>query len=178
MKLAGKENNKPYGKRARFNKVVLSFVMGIVLGSVGTWAILGNTALSPTLIFNSSVPLEGSGTKDATSAEYIIVENQLAGDRVLIKEIALSASTWAVVHEDVEGIPGNALGAQRFDKGIHNGTIDLLRSTNFDQNYYVLLYRDDGDREFDLETDSLVVGGDGNPVRDIFQVIRIDRKIN
>lgn len=178
MKLAGKENNKSYGKGSGYSKVVLSFVVGIVLGSVGTWAILGNTALSPTLIFNSSELLEGSGTKDATSAEYIIVENQLAGDRVLVKEIALSASTWAVVHEDVKGVPGNALGAQRFDRGIHSGTIDLLRSTNFDQNYYVLLYRDDGDREFNLETDSLVVDGDNDPIKGTFQVIRIDRKIN
>ena len=178
MALVGKENNKSDRRGAGHSKVALSFVMGLVLGSVGSWVLLGNTALSPTIFINSSELLEGEGMIDAMSIEYIVVENQLEGDRVFIKEISLSDSGWAVVHEDMGGIPGNALGAQRFDKGVHTGTVDLLRNTNFDQTYYVLLYRDNGDREFDLETDSLVVDGDNNSVGDTFQVIRIDRKIN
>ena len=171
-------NNKPYKEGVGRNKVVLSFIVGIVIGSTGTWIALGSTVLSPTIFINSFESLEDVALINTTLLEYIVVEDQLAGDRVLIKEIALTDSGWAVVHEDAGGIPGNALGAQRFDKGVHSGTIDLLRNTNIDQSYYVLLYRDNGDREFDLVTDSIVIDTDDNPVGDTFRVIKIDRKIN
>lgn len=178
MALVGKEYNKPSKEGVGRGKVALSFIIGLVLGSVVTWAALGNTALSPTMPTNTSELPENTTLTDSTSLEYIVVEDQLAGTSVLIKEIGLSASSWAVVHEDIGGVPGNALGAQRFDKGVHSGTIKLLRSTNVDQNYYVFLYRDNGDRKFDLETDSFVMDDEGTPVTDTFQAIRIDRKIN
>lgn len=178
MALVGRKNNKLYRKGVGHSKVVLSFVIGLVLGSVATWSVLGSTAFSPTTFINSSNLLDDTVMATSTSPEYVIVDDQLAGSRVLIKEIALTDSGWAVVHEDAGGVPGNALGAQRFDKGVHSGTIDLLRNTNVDRSYYVLLYRDNGDREFDLETDNLVIDTQDSPVKDTFQVIRIDRKIN
>ena len=178
MALIGKENNKSDRSGVGRSKVVLSFILGLALGAVGMWVAFGNIAFSPTILPDPSELLDDKAVVNTTSVEYIVVEDQLAGERVLINEISISVSSWAVVHEDVGGVPGNALGAQRFDKGLHSGTIDLLRSTNFNQNYYVLLYRDDGDRKFDLEKDSLVIGDDNNPIGDTFQVIRIDRKIN
>ena len=174
----GKVENKLHHAGAGRHKVALTFVLGLVLGSIATWIVTGNTALSPTVLPDASSFSEDAALIDLTSVEYVVVEDQLEGDRILIKEIALLASSWAVVHEDAGGVPGNALGAQRFDKGIHSGTIDLLRMTNVDQNYYVLLYLDNGDREFDLDVDTLITDTDGSPLGDTFQAIRIDRKIN
>ena len=178
MESVGKADNKIYKGGIRHSRVVLSFVIGFVLGSVTTWIALGSTAFSPTILIDSPELLGDATMTASTSLEYVIVEDQLAGDRVLIKEIALTDSGWAVVHEDAGGVPGNALGAQRFDKGVHSGTIYLLRNTEADQGYYILLYRDNGDRKFDLETDILITDAEASPIKSTFQVIRIDRKIN
>lgn len=169
---------KQQARGAGYSKVLLAFVLGVIVGSVAVWFIIGSTALSPVIPFDPSDLVGGDRGADKISKEYITVEDQLAGDRVLIKDILLSDSSWAVVHEDVDGVPGNALGAQRFDEGLHSGTIDLLRSTQVGQNYYILLYKDDGDREFNLETDVLITDSKGDSIKGTFQIIRIDRKIN
>lgn len=89
--------------------------------------------------------------------------NQVAGDSVVVPRVELAAAGWVVVHEmrDAETI-GNALGAAWFPAGVHeNVTVELLRGTVANRDYVVVLYNDDGDREFELDADAALRSSDG-----------------
>ena len=66
-------------------------------------------------------------------------------------------SGWVAVREDRDGVFGNILGAQYLPAGTYtNVTVDLLRGTEPGKIYYAVLYKDDGDKVFDYEKDSIV----------------------
>ena len=74
-------------------------------------------------------------------------------------------------------MPTNALGAQRFDAGTYaEAHVDLLRNTEPGKTYFVILYNESGDGEFDLKEDTPLLAGDSAFVSDTFQTILPDRK--
>ncbi len=110
-----------------------------------------------------------------TSGENSVsVNNQPAGFRVVVGEFVLSQDGWLVVKEDINGVPGNILGAQRYNAGVYNsGIVELLRNTEEGEVYYVSIFSDDGDRKFDLSLDSEVLDKKGEPILASFDAIRI-----
>ena len=81
------------------------------------------------------------------------------------------------MHESLNGVPANALGAQRFDAGeTLEGHIDLLRDTEVEADYFVILYNESGDGNFSLEDDMPLTGEDGSVLSKSFKTIQIDRK--
>lgn len=86
----------------------------------------------------------------------VSVPDQPAGRAVVVDSATLPAVGWIVVHELRGGEIGNALGAARREAGAHHKVvIDLLRGTEPNTSYTVVLYADNGNREFDLKADSL-----------------------
>ncbi len=87
--------------------------------------------------------------------ESVNVADQPAGMEVKISSLSLSEMGWVGVRDS----EGRVLGAGRFDAGsFKNVSVPLLRATAIGESYQVLLYADDGDRQFDLHKDVLVTG--------------------
>ncbi|HEY9582806.1 MAG TPA: hypothetical protein VJK09_00640 [Candidatus Paceibacterota bacterium] len=113
-------------------------------------------------------PNKGTLIDTAPTKSAVKVSNQLAGSMVKIDNVSLAFDGWVVIHEDRDGTPGNALGAQRFDKGSYaGGQVELARGTVTGGKYYAMLHVDDGDKMFDLKTD-LPATQDGTMVMAVF----------
>lgn len=93
------------------------------------------------------------------SNETLTVEDQSAGEQVIVAHATLVRMGWIAVRDS----DGRTLGAGRFEAGEHSSVyVPLLRATEKGQGYQVLIYVDDGDREFDLHEDILVMRADGS----------------
>jgi hypothetical protein len=90
------------------------------------------------------------------------VSDQAAGGAVYVSQMSLMSPSWVAVREDVDGQLGNILGAGWYADGSQNGTIELLRETEADNIYYAVIYQDNGDKEFDYNTDHLVKDVEGS----------------
>lgn len=168
-------------------QLIVVFIIGLLIGTFGSPAVLSDryekgdddTAMVEQ---DSDKPGEegnGQDTPTTPTLNTVLVSDQLAGDRVLLEEVELAVSGWVVVHEDLNGSLGNALGAARFDAGTHErGYVKLLRNTEVNQNYYIVLYEDNGDGAFSLTDDTLLANTDNGPISETFKTIMIDRKTN
>ncbi|HVV15492.1 MAG TPA: hypothetical protein VHD55_03790 [Candidatus Paceibacterota bacterium] len=110
----------------------------------------------------TGVPTMASGTGSLT-----VASPQNAGLTVAITSATVSAPTWVVVYESLNGAPGRALGATLFfpEQNGKAGTVSLLRATQPNQTYLVGESADTGnDRVFSLHGDKQVTGADGKVV--------------
>jgi len=153
--------------------IVVSFFIGLIIGAFLMWlgivgfndkvdpiaqhgvddqaALQDDTALNPSII-GEIVTLSDSTTSGGD--EYIIVPDQEVGGEVFVQNTNIAKAGWVVIHElTSEGALSNALGAQRFDAGNHSGKVSLLRVTEANVEYAAVLYRDNGDKRFDLDLD-------------------------
>ena len=141
---------------------------GALVLLLGAWWLMANPA-SPSEGKTENTEQEETGstsTVDVSSVvsttsdgESISVVDQPAGDRVAVSNVEFTQSGWIAVRDD----RGWTLGASRFGAGTHEDVVvKLLRATTPGQRYQVLLYIDDGDGAFDLETEILVIRSDGS----------------
>lgn len=146
------------------------FVVGIVIGLFGGYLFFAqgtDKAAQATegsmMTDDSQMHAEDTGAMSNTTNE-VVVNNQPAGDSVTIDSATLTKEAWIVIRDKNEdGEPGNILGAQLFTPETKTGTVSLLRNTIPDQSYYVAIYADDGDHEFEFKTDDKpVVDGLGD----------------
>ncbi|MDD4761702.1 MAG: hypothetical protein PHZ25_01615 [Candidatus Pacebacteria bacterium] len=97
---------------------------------------------------------EDQEIKNKISPYLLKVENQLSGSSVSISSVSLSAPSWIVIREDLDGKMGNILGALWLSLGSYeNQTVELLRETVSGKKYYALVFFDDGDKKFDQKND-------------------------
>jgi hypothetical protein len=101
------------------------------------------------------------------SSEAISVDLQKAGKLVKVNSVNMQEGAnggWVVVHEVKSGVRKNALGATRIDSGSQKDVyVKLLRGMTAGGDYEIVLYKDNGDRKFDMKVDmpSKTVGGKG-----------------
>jgi hypothetical protein len=100
------------------------------------------------------------------------VARQVPGDDVTIASVRFSEAGWVAVHELTDnGERGNVLGAKWEPAGEHSQvTVPLLRGTEGARTYSAVLYRDNGNKEFDLDDDQMIMQ-DGEPVADQFETM-------
>jgi hypothetical protein len=169
-------------------KVVVSFLLGVAIGGAGMWFAAGDGGSVPAdtdttveegdnmetmetvagTLLDGSTPISDLGAStvpleklpDGTGAS-VIVKDQVAGDKVVLDSVTFGVGGgWVVVHETEGQWLGRALGARRFDAGSAKGEVSLLRNTAEGKVFQVMLYADNGDKQFSLETDKpLVVDG-------------------
>lgn len=89
----------------------------------------------------------------APSGEAVVVQSQQAGGLVRVDSVTITRPSWVVVREE-----GWILGAARLDQSATEVTVPLLRETESGNTYEVVVYVDDGDKEFDHLADVLVSG--------------------
>ena len=157
-------------------KVTIGVVVGLLLGFLIGWFAAsqyegGSSKESATEKESESMNEEEGMTEEENVAteeevaplplgsatggkETLAIEDQLAGMKVEATMATFTEPGWLVIHDDVNGSLGNALGAARFDKGIYLGVVDLLRATVAGKTYFGVIYRDDGDKQFDVKKDA------------------------
>lgn len=106
----------------------------------------------------------------APSVAAITVGDQKAGESVLVSLVSTDASAWLALRENNNGLVGNILGARRIDVGTTgNVEIPLLRSTQAGKSYFIVLFKDNGDKVFDFKTDAPMTA-DGTLISKVFSV--------
>lgn len=101
----------------------------------------------------------------------VAVADQAAGQSVAIESVTVRPpGVWVAVQEvNEDGTLGNVLGAALVGHPASNVNVPLLRPTLAGQEYAVVLYRDDGNGQFDLANDSLYIDFDtGARVEELF----------
>lgn len=139
---------------------------GVLAGVILGYAIFGDqTVLAPISRPNSNktsaLDKTATGEKKEAAAgvpkidsTQINVAEQIPGDVVLVKSVAMETAGWVAIHDDAAGLPGNILGAYYLPAGIHEDQqIPLLRSLAEDHSYIAVIHNDNGDKEFDYKTD-------------------------
>ena len=107
---------------------------------------------------------------NSSNGEYLFsVVDQSAGGVVYVSSFTFPKESWIAVREDNDGVMGNILGAHRYPIGEHTGAVELLRNTQAGQTYYVVIYIDDGDKDFDHKKDTLLIDNEGNATAAIFR---------
>ena len=160
-----------------YTPVVIALVAGLIIGFVaGRSSGESNSIESNTEQQKESIVFDHTKevvTKDVQKqeGEYISVQDQVAGETVDIASVKVSLDGWLAVREVVGGQMGNILGAVRLSTGSYQDvTVDLLRPTISENEYSVVIYRDNGDKEFDQNFDSLVIDGN-DPVSSLFKTV-------
>lgn len=149
--------------------VIIGGIIVIVLLVAGWW--LTTKPQADSMMDDTGTKTDSSMTEDTgssqtsstpsmvSSGESVTVYDQAAGDSVNVASVTLKEMGWVAIRD----ADGRVLGAARFDAGTHqNVSVPLLRgTTSGGVSYQVLLYADDGDKEYDLHKDVLITGANG-----------------
>jgi hypothetical protein len=139
-------------------------VIGILFGfSIGAyWYNVSPTKGDDAALTATSTPQSSKGTDEVTLAvvdegAFIAVSDQLAGKVVIINSLVIGTPGWVAIRETSPAGFGNILGARRVDAGAWSTLpVELLRGTESGMFYHAVLYKDDGDGEFDHKADSII----------------------
>ena len=108
--------------------------------------------------------------ENKTENAQLSVKDQMPGSKVIVEHVEIHESGWVVVHEIEGGHVLNALGATRMNTGIHKDiVVDLLRNTVPGGSYAVILYSDNGNKEFEIRGDLPIIDTAGDPVMQSFK---------
>lgn len=111
----------------------------------------------------TTTPSEAETETEPVSGGDVTVENQAAGKTITVATVAADGDTWIAVRDDINGKPGNILGAKRVSTGTHtNVSVPLLRATESGKSYFIVLFTDNGDKKFDHKTDRPVFSQDSS----------------
>lgn len=138
-------------------------VVGVILG---VW-VANYSGMSTDIASDNE---SNTDTETVTSnAGEITVSSQPAGRAVVVAQVVLPQKGWVVVHEANGAELSNALGAARRDAGQHTGVVvELLRNTEPNKQYFVVLYADNGNNTFELKEDVRISDEEGAIVKSSF----------
>lgn len=147
------------------------FVVGLLIGFVAGYLVFGlaggqdanttpqqneDTQPNATSTENGDTSNENDSQDTGATDEALSlsVDDQPSGMNVSVSEVTLSEPAWVAVREqNDDGTAGRILGAKLFPEGTNNGEITLLRRTIPETTYYATVYTDDGDHEFEFDSD-------------------------
>jgi len=137
---------------------VLFGAIGFLIGILAASALFSQLSRVPATTSEN----DSMSTSDGKYAANVIsIQDQKAGSYVIIDSVNVPApGAWVAVKETQGDMLGNVLGANWVPGPATHVTVNLLRDTLPGQTYAVVLYRDDGDGEFDVHKDSAYVDFD------------------
>lgn len=169
-------------------KTVIAFVAGLLIGGLLVWVFGGTPSETPTVDEENDAVTEVGGaddddteetddstgeeadaedTEDDTSSRMetgsgsVDIEEQQAGMSVVIEGAVFPTDEgWIGVRDYTDGQLGSILGVARYSKeqGLIPSEITLLRATESGNDYAIVFYSENGDRDFNLATDVQVEG--------------------
>lgn len=147
--------------------VVVGLIVGVGVGMAIGWRLADRVAErtgSSSEVTNATDTEETGGDITVGNVSVSAVD-QVAGRAVTATNVTLPVVGWLAVHEVRSGgVIGNILGAARREAGTYESVIiNLLRGTTPDGEYAIIVYADNGNREFDLKAD-LPIAQNGAPV--------------
>jgi hypothetical protein len=129
---------------------VLGFLCGIVVAAL--W--FTTHGAEPA---QKAAPVATS-TSQTNSENAVVVHDQAAGGHVVVDSVNVPPpGVWVAVAEMRGGTVMNVLGVGHVFGPATDVSVRLLRDTIPAQSYAIVLYRDDGDGQFDLHKDSVYV---------------------
>ena len=166
-------------------KTVVAFITGLLIGGLLVW-IFSSSPDEKVQPEEKKAETEQVEKKDAQTSSNSTNENSADGEEVKTEVskmeigdgniavaeqeagavVALGTLTfptksgWIVVRDDVNGTPGNVLGAARFnaDEGLSPTEIDLIRNIESGKSYQVMFYTQEGTTNFTLGEDKPIDG--------------------
>lgn len=136
-------------------KAALILIVGVLLGViVGYFVFNQKIVLAPAQKIGGQKNLNQNEQTSISLSQEVSIDTQIPGEVVLIKKITMPESGWLAIHDDLNGKPGNVLGAAYLKAGTHERQeVLLLRALTEDKNYLAVIHKDDGDRYFDYKLD-------------------------
>lgn len=150
------------------NKNIVMVVIGLILLVllVAWWLSQGN----PT-----SNNLAAVGSLDDTASSTLLasikVGDQFPGSIVFISEVQLPNGGWVIIKKEASGRPGRIVGAGYFGKDIRVGEVAVPITVEGEQ-YFAVLYGDNGDERFTLGGDKPLLDAGGEPIMTSFTITR------
>lgn len=163
-------------------KIIISFIIGFLSGVFVLWLVTATIAMNKQISEQESpIPVKENVQEQVTVQkeevgtlirnDAVVVPDQKAGTRVIVSYVVFDDDGWVVIHEGTASHIGNALGATRFDAGEGSGVVELLRPIVAGSIYRAILYHDNGDREFSLDTDFPFLQNGNQPVVTMFKAL-------
>jgi hypothetical protein len=155
-------------------KTIVSFIVGLLIGGLLVWAFSGPSANAPEkVILDEEVEEQEEMDEDkeetAEVKEVVVpvatlpvgegkveVKNQVAGNSVALTGATYPISEgWIGVRDYQSGQLGALLGVSRFseEQGLVPNTVFLQRATEAGKEYAVVVYKENGDRQFSIADD-------------------------
>jgi hypothetical protein len=166
-------------------KTVVSFITGLLIGGLLVWIFSSTpeeekqlekktektdteqTTKKEDVKSDTTAKTEGAKTGQVEMKKIEVGEGKLtvpeqdAGASIVLGEVKLpTKSGWIVVRDDVNGVPGNILGAARYnaDEGLMPTMVELIRSTVSGKSYQAMFYTEEGTVGFALGEDKPIDG--------------------
>ncbi len=178
-------------KTQESKKTVVAFIVGLIIGGLLVWTFSAspegaevderpNTTATSTQVGDRTADTKKDDSpvtitkKEPVAGNFTFtVANQSQGNTVSLGEGVKYPSDqgWIVVHEEVNGQLGSALGAARYETGVGllPKQVELLRSTEAGKTYRVVYYTESGDRKFDRKEDVPMTAQGGGLVATTFK---------
>lgn len=156
-------------------KTIVSFIVGLLIGGLLVWAFSGPEASAPKMndeknkteevkeTTNDEEKMEVEEKETSTPVVTlpvgdgsVTVANQPAGSEITLSSVVYPISEgWIGVRDYQSGQLGSVLGVARFSEsqGLVPNSIYLQRGTVAGREYAIVLYTDNGDRQFNLADD-------------------------
>jgi len=155
-------------------KTIVSFVVGLLIGGLLVWAFSGPSASAPEIEkeADQTAEVDVMTDKEADAEEVnetstpvatlpvgdgnVTIADQSAGNQIKLTSVTYPISEgWIGVRDYQSERLGSVLGVARFSEsqGLVPNEINLQRNTTAGREYAVVLYTDNGDREFNLAND-------------------------
>jgi hypothetical protein len=161
-------------------KTVVAFITGLLIGGLLVWVFSSSPEdTKQAEVGDETAQTEGAEKKDGTVEEVklgevttkaqpvvtgegsITVVDQKAGSSVVLGALTYPATSgWVVVRDYKDNVPGNVLGAARYDTvaGLIPTSVELMRNTVSGNSYQIVYYTNSGVLDFTLGEDVVVNG--------------------
>ena len=155
-------------------KTVVAFITGLLIGGLLVWVFSSTPEDKVTLVEekvtkDTSTEVKATEEKkteivkttEAIEEGSIIVLEQKAGKSITLGATKYPTNAgWVVIRDYMDGVPGNILGAARYDvaEGLLPTSVDLMRSTTAGSSYQVVFYTNGGTTGFATAEDTLIDG--------------------
>ena len=152
-------------------RAVVWVIVFIVIALLAAWWLLRQGSSNNTAAVGDLGVASSTSAVDSTGAE-ITVNDQFPGSIIFINSVTLPHSGWVVIRKNEKGNPGTIVGAGYFDAITHIGEVDLAQATVDGDQYFAILYRDNGDKHFSLGGDQPLLTSTGQSIQTTFSVTR------